>query len=160
MNYRTALPFFFLILITTCVNAQNVLQIKNSKNGKTIKIKNNNKITLLSSSDSVFVTGKIKQIKDNSIVLYFPDEEDLLREYDITSIQQIKKRTCFHNVARIAGMGLMPVGGFIFITGFFFALDGTTSNASPATWMLEGAAIFWLGLTPHLIHPKTYDIGQ
>jgi len=159
MNYRITLLFFFLTLIvTTWANAQNVLEIKNSKNGKIVKIKNNNKITLLSSSDSVFVTGKIKQIKENSIVLYFPDEEDLIREYDIASIKQIKKRTGLHNVTRIAGMGLMPIGGFIFISGLFLGLDN--GGVHWGYWLGSGAIIFGLGLIPHLIHPKTYDISQ
>ncbi len=158
MKLRILLSFL-LAFVVVYVSAQNVLLIKNSKTGKTSKIKNNNTITLLSSADSVFVTGKIKQIKDHSIVLYFPDDEDLLREYDIASIKQIKKRTCLHNVARIAGMGLMPVGGFIFISGVFFALNNNGTHWG--YWLGGGAALFGLGIIPHtLIKTKTYDMNK
>lgn len=158
MKFKIVLPFLFAFVFTYAT-AQNVLQIKNSKTGKIIKIKNNNKITLLSSSDSTFTTGKIKQIKDNSIVLYFPDDEDLLREYDISLIKQIRKATCLHKAGKIAGMVLMPVGGFMFISGIFFALDNS-GDVSAGPWLAGGAALFGLGLIPHLIKPKTYDMSE
>ena len=151
--------FTLFAFLFTYANSQNILQIKNTKTGKIVKIKNNNKITLLSSVDSVLVTGKIKQIKENSIVLYFPDDEDLLREYDIATIRQIKRRTGLHRAARIVGIGLMPVGGFILMSGVFFAVSG--GGVLWGYWLSGGTVLLGLGIVPNsLIKPKTYDMSK
>jgi len=158
MKLRIVL-FTLLAFVFTYASSQNILQIKNLKTGKITKIRNNNKITLLSSVDNLFVTGKIKQIKEKSIVLYFPDDEDLLREYDITVIQQIKKRTVINKVIRITGMALMPVGGFIFMTGVFLGVNG--GGSLWGYWLAGGGAIFALGyVTNTFVKPKTFDMNK
>jgi hypothetical protein len=155
------------------VSAQNYLNIKNSKTGKVKVIENDKTIFFKITGDSSFNKGIIQQIKDSSIVIYLPDEdENSLVEYRTSEFSAIRKLSKFHSITRIASIPLLMAGGIGLIAGIPSTLSSKktsigvggdtiqeTNNQGPIL-MAVGAGALGLGLLPYLIKPRTYDFKK
>jgi hypothetical protein len=155
------------------VSAQNYLNIKNSKTGKVKVIENDKTIFFKITGDSSFNKGIIQQIKDSSVVIYLPDEdENSLVEYRISEFSAIRKLGKFHSITRIVSIPLLMVGGIGLIAGIPSTLSSKktsvglggdtiqeTNNQGPILMAVGGGALA-LGLLPYLIKPKTYDFKK
>src|SRR4051812_22596937 len=84
------------------VSGQNYLKIKNTTTGDTRVIENDKTIFFKINGDSSYNKGVIQQIKDSSIVLFLPNEdENSLVEYKIAEFASIRKPGKFHAIMRI-----------------------------------------------------------
>lgn len=165
------------ILILICLIAafssssfsQNVLVLENTSNGKKRSIKSGAKFYFKSINDSVFVKGKIIQLKDTSVVIYCPDYEAeySLQDLNLKDITFIKKATTFHAISRSIGSVLLPVGSFLAINGIvilardseFQGVKTYDEDAAKARALIGGALIV-TGAIPFIIKPKIYDLNK
>jgi hypothetical protein len=148
-----AFAFLFLFIFTT--NAQQLL-IKTS-DGKVRAIKSGQKMHFKLHDDIDFTKGKIQSFTDSSIVVFMPDEDDvLLQDIKIKDIKSIKKTSTMHKLAQ-GGGALFMVGGaaMIFEAPSIAGEDGSD-------WLVRGVGVVTLavGLIPYLIKPKTYVQGE
>jgi hypothetical protein len=148
--------------------SQNVIELKNKETGKVRILKQGTKLHFKAKGDSLYVKGKISQIKDTSIVIYCPDYEDAMPLVDVSlsNLIAIKKPTGIHGTAKGAGMVLMPGGAILFlggITGLIRGDDsfhGQSSNDSDLykAYTFSGLGLFAAGLLPYIIKSKEYDL--
>jgi hypothetical protein len=155
-------------LFTTSFS-QNVLELKNTQSGKTRILKQGANIQFKTVNDSVFLKGKISQIKDGNIVIYCPDlsEELPLLDLPISDIQEIKKAKAFHAFSKTIGKVLVPAGTFLFANGIItlakdsefqgqkqYDVEKTTADT------VAGGAMIVAGVIPYLFKQKIYDLKK
>jgi hypothetical protein len=146
---------FFVVLIDGA-QAQH-LNIKNTENGKVRTLKTGQKIFLKFSGGEEFSKAKIQSLSDSSLTLVMLDEEEImLREVKLKEIYSIKKTSCMHKTAQIAGAIAMVGGaGAIFEAPAIAGEDGSD-------WLVRGTgiAVLAVGLIPYLIKPTEYVQGS
>jgi hypothetical protein len=148
---------------------QNVLELKNSETGKTRILKSGAKLQFKTINDSVFIKGKISQIKDESIVIYCPDfiEEFPLMDVSVNEIKEIKKATAFHSISRTLAKVLLPVGTFFFTSGIitlardseFQGQKGYDEDKTKSL-TITGGVFMVAGVIPFLFNQKVYDLKK
>jgi len=132
------------------------LSIKNTSNGKVRVLKQGQKMSFKLVGEDEFTKGKISSFTDSSMVVFMPDEDDvMLRDIKLKEIYSIKKTSTMHKVAQAAGAVVM-VGGAVAI---FEApsIAGDDGN----DWLVRGAGVVGvaLGLLPYLIKTTEYIQG-
>jgi hypothetical protein len=149
--------------------SQNVLLLENSSNGKKRSIKSGAKFYFKTVNDSVFVKGKIIQLKDTSVVIFCPDyeAENSLLDLNLKDITSIKKATTLHAISRSIGSVLLPVGSFLAINGIItLARDSefqgvkTYDEDEAKSRSVIGGALIIAGTIPFIIKPKVYDLTK
>jgi hypothetical protein len=165
---------YILLLLLGPLNivlGQNYLNIKNTKTGAERVIENDKTIYFKLNGDSAYNKGVIQQIKDSSVVLYLPNEEEnSLVEYKPAEFASIKKPGKFHSVMRIVSAPIFVVGGIMVMAGTIGTISPRSSGVGNDTNSEKnhegpvllgiGAGIFGLGLLPYLIKAKTYDFKK
>jgi hypothetical protein len=147
---------FFFVLLIHGVQAQQ-LNIKNTENGKVRTLKTGQKIFLKFSLGEEFSKAKIQSLTDSSITLVMLDEEEImLRDVKLKDIYSIKKTSCMHKTAQIAG-AIAMVGG----AATFFEAPAIAGEDG-SDWLVRGTgvAVLAVGLIPYLIKPKEYVQGS
>ncbi|MFN6944290.1 MAG: hypothetical protein ACK4ND_05045, partial [Cytophagaceae bacterium] len=140
--------------------AQKVLTIRNTETGKTRTLKPGRKLQLQTKHSGIFIKATIESIKDSVITFYTPDEDDqLLRDYKLSEIKAIQKPTTFHKVSYFTG-SLLLVGGAYYAILANHISEGSPYDDSPARYRAIGILALGVAITPFLIKPKTYEIGQ
>jgi hypothetical protein len=153
------------------VSGQNYLHIKNSTTGVERVIGNNKTIFFKINGDSSFNKGVIQQIKDTTIVLYLPNEdENALREYTVAEFAAIRKPGKFHSLVRIVSAPLFVAGGVGLMAGIIGTISPRSSGLGSDTnqekshegpiFMAIGVGALGLGLLPYVIKAKTYDFRK
>ncbi|HXA02379.1 MAG TPA: hypothetical protein VNW99_10350 [Cytophagaceae bacterium] len=153
------------------VSGQNYLNIKNTKTGESRVIENDKTIFFKINGDSAYSKGVIQQIKDSSIVLYLPNEdENPLVEYKIAEFASIRKPGKFHSIIRVVSAPVFVVGGIMVMAGTIGTISPRGSGVGGDTnsekshegpvLLAAGAGILGLGLVPYLIKAKTYDFRK
>ncbi|HXA02889.1 MAG TPA: hypothetical protein VNW99_12920 [Cytophagaceae bacterium] len=163
---------YFIFLLILCslnfVFGQNYLNIKNTKTGVSKIIENDKTIFFKINGDSAYNKGVIQQIKDSSIVLYLPDEdESSLMEYKISEFAAIRKVGRFHSIIRIISAPLFIAGGIELMAGTLGTIspreiDPVThqkSHQGPVLMVL-GTCALGLGILPYLIKARTYEFRK
>jgi hypothetical protein len=166
--------YFVLLLLLSSLNivsGQNYLNIKNTKTGATRVIENNKIIFFRLNGDSTYNKAVIQQIKDSSIVLYLPNEdENSLVEYKIGEIAAIRKPGKFHAAVRVLCAPVFVAGGIMVMAGTIGTISPRGSGVGGDTNQEKshegpillgiGVGTVGLGILPFLIKAKTYDFRK
>ncbi|MFL5729263.1 MAG: hypothetical protein ACJ75J_07225 [Cytophagaceae bacterium] len=159
------------LLISTIASGQNYLNIRNKNTDEVKMIQTKKTFFFKLNGDSSFTKGVIQQIKDSSVVIYLPNEdENALVEYQISDFSAIRKPSKFHSISRIVSAPLLVVGGVALMAGTIETISpkssgiggdtvSTKSNEGPILLGI-GAGAMGLGLLPYLIKAKTYDFKK
>jgi hypothetical protein len=153
------------------VSGQNYLNIKNTNTGVVKVIENNKIIFFKKNGDSTYSKGVIQQIKDSSVVLYLPNEDETsLVEYKIAEFAAIRKPGKFHTIIRIVSAPLFVAGGVMLMAGTIGTISPRGSGVGGDTnsekshegpiLLAIGAGALGLGILPYLIKAKTYDFRK
>ena len=143
-----------LVFLSTTANAQQLL-IKTS-NGKVRAIKQGQSMHFKIHDDIDFTKGKIQSFTDSSMVVFMPDEDDvLLQDIKLKDIKSIKKTSTMHKIAQ-GGGALFMIGG----AGMIFEAP-SIAGEDGSDWLVRGAGLVSLavGLIPYLIKPTVYVQG-
>jgi hypothetical protein len=163
---------YLILLLILCslnlVSGQNYLNIKNTKTGVSRTIENDKTIFFKINGDSAYNKGIIQQIKDSSVVLYLPNEEESsLVEYKISEFAAIRRLGKFHSIMRIVNAPLFIAGGIELMAGIMGTIspreiDPVTHEKSHdgPTLMVLGACALGVGILPYLIKAKTYEFRK
>lgn len=161
---RILIFLFFISLSVQLALSQNVLELRNSKTGKTRILKPKAHLHFKTIHDSSFVKARILQIKDSSIVFYIPEFDDAMPMMDIliSDLKEIEKPTGFHAFSRGIAAGLLPIGSFLFLDGALTwprESDPYYKNQSKKLTFI-GLGITTLGILPYVVKPKKYNLKE
>jgi hypothetical protein len=168
---KNILILLLIICSIQIASGQNYLNIKNSRTGEIRMIDNEKTIYYKITGDSSYTKGVIQQIKDSSVVIFLPNEdENALMEYKISDFSSIRKPGKFHSIARIISAPFFVVGGITLMAGAIGTISPRSSGLGGDTieedrsqgpvLMAVGAGALGLGMLPFLIKAKTYDFKK
>lgn len=167
MRIITFLTVFIFSILS--VHSQNVLELTNTKTGKTRIIKSGSKLLFKTIHDSSYVKGKIMQIKDSVMVIYLLDYEDgtPVADIPIKDLKEIKKATSLHAISRSVASVMLPVGAYFLGSGITalarndsYKGQSTYDKNQARAYTYTGAGLVIAGAIPFIIKTKVYNFNK